>query len=48
MKIELIKEGVIVDKFSMDGDLDTIIEKIKNRYKDSRLELSMHLIRVYT
>ena len=41
MKIEIIKDGCVIDKFSMHDDLDTIVKMLSERYKTSRLELSM-------
>ena len=47
MKIEIIKDGCVIDKFSMYDDLDTIVKMLSERYKTSRLELSMSSIQVY-
>lgn len=47
MKVEIIKDGYIIDKFSMHEDLDTIIKMLSERYKTRRLELSMYSIQVY-
>ena len=47
IKVEIIKDGCIIDKFSIHEDLDTIIKILSERYKSCRLELSMSSIQVY-
>lgn len=47
IKVEIIKDGCIIDKFLIHEDLDTIIKMLSERYKTRRLELSMSSIQVY-